>query len=96
MQFLGGSRARLVPALIVLSLAACSSGVHATYVADGRRGFVITCGGFLNSWSTCLVKAGRACGNRGYETIKNSEEDRSMMIACKLPNAAAPPQQAAH
>jgi hypothetical protein len=44
---------------------------------------VITCSGFLNSWSTCLVNAGRACGNRGYETIQGTEEDRSMLIACK-------------
>lgn len=75
---------------ISFALAACA--VHPTYAPDGRRGFVISCGGFLNSWSSCLVKAGRACGNRGYDTIKGSEEDRSMMVACKLPNAqAAPP-----
>jgi hypothetical protein len=86
---------RLSSVFIALSLAACSS-VHSTYVADGRRGFVVTCGGFLNSWSSCLVKAGRACGNRGYETIKGSEEDRSMMIACKVPDVAAAPPQAAH
>jgi len=71
-------------------------GLHATYVPDGRRGFVVNCGGFLNSWSSCLIKAGRACGNRGYETVKGNEEDRSMMIACKVPNIAdtrqKPPQ----
>ncbi|MGC1524143.1 MAG: hypothetical protein WA803_21580 [Steroidobacteraceae bacterium] len=84
---------RLVSVLIAFSLAGCSS-VHSTYVADGRRGFVITCGGFLNSWSSCLVKAGRACGNRGYETVKGNEEDRSMMIACKVPESAAAPMPA--
>ena len=96
MQMSRQSQLRLSSVLIALSLAACGS-VHSTYVADGRRGFVITCGGFLSSWSSCLVKAGRACGNRGYETMKGSEEDRSMMIACKVPDAAAaPPQAAAH
>lgn len=75
---------RLVSAAIVLSLTACSS-LHSTYVPDGRRGFVITCGGMLNNGSACLVKAGRACGNLGYDTIKGNEEDRGMLIACKLP-----------
>jgi hypothetical protein len=70
-----------------LLLTACG-GLRATYVPDGRRGFVVNCGGFLNNWSSCLVKAGRACGNRGYETIKGNEEDRSMMIACKVPGIA--------
>ncbi len=95
MQSARQPHARLGSVLIALSLAACGS-VHSTYVADGRRGFVITCGGFLNSWSSCLVKAGRACGNRGYETIKGNEEDRSMMIACKVPEVAAAPQKAPH
>ena len=95
MQFLCQLQKRLIIASLVLSLAACG-GLHATYVPDGRRGFVVNCGGLLNSWSTCLVKAGRACGSRGYETIKGSEEDRSMMIACKVPDAAAAPPQAAH
>ena len=75
---------RLAAVAITLALVACG-GVHPTYAPDGRRGFVITCGGFLNTWSSCLVQAGRACGNRGYETIKGSEEDRSMLVACKLP-----------
>jgi hypothetical protein len=96
MQMSRQSQVRLISALMIaLALAACGS-VHSTYVADGRRGFVITCGGFLNSWSSCLVKAGRACGNRGYETIKGNEEDRSMMIACRVPDAASAPTQAAH
>ena len=73
---------RLAMMGILLSTASCSS-QKATYVPDGRRGFVITCSGFLNSWSTCLVDAGRACGSRGYETIQGSEEDRNMLIACK-------------
>jgi hypothetical protein len=94
MQISWRRSARLIVAWLACSLVACSSGLHATYVPDGRRGFVVNCGGFLNSWSSCLVKAGRACGNRGYETIKGSEEDRSMMIACKVPNHAVAPSPA--
>jgi hypothetical protein len=65
-----------------LVFAGCSS-QRATYVPDGRRGYVITCSGLLSSWSSCLVKAGRACGNHGYETINGNEEDRSILIACQ-------------
>jgi hypothetical protein len=81
---------RVAVASLAFSLVACGS-LHATYVPDGRRGFVVTCGGFLNSWSTCLVKAGRACGSHGYETLKGSEEDRSMLIACRVPGIAGLP-----
>jgi hypothetical protein len=76
-----------LPLLIVpaaFSIVACAS-VHSTYVPDGRRGYVVTCGGFLNGWSSCLVKAGKACGNHGYETLKGTEDDRSMLIACRVP-----------
>jgi hypothetical protein len=83
------SRALFFMAALAMSLAACGS-LHSTYVPDGRRGFVITCGGFLNSWSSCLVKAGRACGSSGYDMVKGNEEDRAMLIACKLPTLPAP------
>ena len=74
----------LLIALMALTTGACASR-HATYTADGRRGYVITCDGYLNSFATCLVKAGRACGNRGYDTLKGSPDDRSLLIACKVP-----------
>jgi hypothetical protein len=74
-----------------LILAGCSS-QHATYVPDGRRGFVVTCTGLLSSWSSCLVKAGRACGNNGYETINGNEEDRTILIACQPPRVDGAPR----
>ncbi len=68
-------------AAIALMSVSCSS-QHATYAPDGRRGYAVTCAGILNSWSSCLVKAGRACGTRGYDMIESSEEDRRLLIAC--------------
>lgn len=67
-----------------LILAGCGT-QHATYVPDGRRGYVVTCGGLLSSWSSCLVQAGRACGSHGYDTINGNEEDRTILIACQAP-----------
>jgi len=64
-------------------LAGCAT--HPTYAPDGRRGYAITCDGFLNSYANCLVKAGKACGNRGYDIVRGSADDREMLIACKLP-----------
>lgn len=78
--------AQFVVVCLALACVACHS-QHATYAPDGRRGYVITCGGFLNSYATCLVKAGRACGSNGYETLKGNEDDREMLIACKVPQA---------
>jgi hypothetical protein len=80
----------LSPVWFALVFAGCST-QHATYVPDGRRGFVITCGGVLSSWSSCLVKAGRACGNHGYETVRGDEEDRTILIACLAPGAERAP-----
>jgi hypothetical protein len=80
---------------IGVSAVACSTQKH-TYVPDGRRGYVINCGGMLAKSSSCLVKAGRACGNRGYDVIKGTEEDGSLLIACKLhliPPPAEPARQ---
>ncbi len=76
--------ARLLVALIALTAGACSS-PKATYAPDGRRGYVVSCDGFLNSYAACLVAAGRACGARGYDTVRGGPDDRELLIACKTP-----------
>ncbi len=85
------SQLRFMALLASLAVATigCSS-VHATYVPDGRRGFDVSCGGVLSDWSNCLIKAGRACGNHGYDVIKGTEEDRNILVACKVPPIPPP------
>jgi hypothetical protein len=85
MPMISRSHGRLLIALIALASGACSS-QHATYAPDGRRGYVITCGGYLNGYASCLVKAGRACGNNGYEILNGGEDERRLLIACKVPH----------
>ncbi len=70
---------------ISLALASCAS-KRATYLDNGKRGYLITCGGFFNKWESCLVKAGRICKGRGYDTIRSVEYDRVLLIACKAPD----------
>jgi len=70
--------------VMALTAVACAS-PKATYAPDGRRGYVISCNGFLDSYSSCLVAAGRACGTRGYDTVRGGPDDRELLIACKTP-----------
>src|SRR5579859_5907238 len=80
--------ARLICVLATVALASCSAGLRRTYLADGSPGYAISCRGFLNTWDSCLVKAGRLCGSRGYETIEGDRYDRNLVIGCKSAAAA--------
>ena len=65
-----------------MSLGSCAS-ERTTYLADGSRGYSVSCRGFLNSWDQCLVKAGRVCGSRGYNIINDSQYDRTLLFGFK-------------
>jgi hypothetical protein len=80
--------ARMAGVAALLTLASCG-GLRTTYLADGSQGYLVSCKGFLNSWESCLVKAGKICGPRGYNTIRSEPYDRTILFACKLPEAAA-------
>lgn len=68
--------------LLSLSASACSS-QRVTYLPDGRKAYAISCKGFLNTWQSCLVRAGRICASRGYDAIRTEEGDRELLFACK-------------
>lgn len=80
--------AKALCVLISVALVSCVS-LRKTYLADGSKGYSISCKGFLSSWESCLVKAGRICGPRGYETIEGDRYDRTMLIGCKSPQTAS-------
>jgi len=71
-----------------VTLVSCGS-LRTTYLDNGTRGYAIACRGFLNSWHSCLVKAGRICGQRGYDIIDSDKYDRTLLIGCKAPATAA-------
>ncbi len=74
--------AAVICALTSITLVACTS-ARTTYLADGTRGYAVTCKGLLNSWDSCLVKAGRICGSRGYNAINEDQYDRTLFFGCK-------------
>lgn len=62
---------RISAALLVIALPGCV-GTSETYMADGRRGYVLNCSGTARSWGVCLEKAGELCGASGYDTLERS------------------------
>jgi len=66
---------------VTLTVTACA-GQRTTYLPDGRMAYAISCKGVLNSWQSCLIKAGRICGMRGYQAVRSEEYDRELLIAC--------------
>jgi hypothetical protein len=88
MRTIGIWAARGICVLATVALVSCAS-LRKTYLADGSRGYAVSCRGFLNTWDSCLVKAGRICGARGYDTIEGDRYDRTLLIGCKGPATAA-------
>jgi hypothetical protein len=53
------------------SLAGCAS-ERVTYLPDGRRGYGVSCGHFYQDWSSCVIRAGRLCREKGYTSSRAS------------------------
>jgi hypothetical protein len=71
-----------------LALVSCG-GLRTTYMPDGSQGYLVSCKGFMNSWESCLVKAGKICGTRGYNAIRSEPYDRTILFSCNGPDAIA-------
>ena len=65
----------------VMMVEACTS-VRATYLADGQKGYMITCSGPMKRWSSCVTRAGLVCGPRGYTVRYSDEIERELVVAC--------------
>lgn len=72
----------LVAIVAGLAVTGCA-GLRTTYLDNGTKGYLITCRGYLNTYESCLVKAGQICKSQGYDTIRSDEYDRTLLIACK-------------
>lgn len=62
--------------LIILCVGVLSACVttQPTYMANGKVGHHITCGGALFSQADCYKKAGDICGHNGYTIIAANKE----------------------
>ena len=69
-------------AIIALTMVGCAN-PKVTFSEQGQKAFLVTCRGPFTSWSSCLVKAGRLCKDRGYEIVHGDEFDRKMIVSCK-------------
>ena len=74
-------------ATVLLLIASLASGgcMHsrATHLADGQRGYSISCAAVGHKWTSCLVRAGRLCGERGYLVSYADEIERELLVECK-------------
>ncbi len=57
--------------LIAATLSACASS-RPVYTSDGKRGHNINCSGSALNWGMCYEKAGKICGEKGYEVLQKS------------------------
>ena len=89
MQTVRSWTAAVICALTSVTLVSCANSSRTTYLADGSRGYAVACRGILNTWDSCLVKAGRICGARGYNTINEDQYDRTLLFGCKSGATAA-------
>jgi hypothetical protein len=83
MQKVRSWAAAVICALASVTVVSCANTSRPTYLPDGSRGYAVACRGILNTWDSCLVKAGRICGARGYNTINEDQYDRTLLFGCK-------------
>lgn len=77
---------------LITTLAGCAAGVKPITTPDGKKGFVVTCDGSADDWSTCYQAATQSCGGK-YTVIDRNESStptaygpmvrRHMVAECK-------------
>jgi hypothetical protein len=58
----------IISSLLALTLAGCATSKE-IYLADGSKGYSISCDGNMQNFGSCLEKAGELCGARGYAVV---------------------------
>ena len=65
--------------LVVLTLIGGCATAKQIYTSDGQQGYNITCSGSALNWGMCYEKAGKICGEQGYEIIEKNEGQGAMV-----------------
>jgi len=74
-----------IAALLAAFLATGCVSVRQTYTSKGLSAYSISCSAPFRSWRSCLVKAGRLCGARGYSVVHSDEVERFLVVSCPSP-----------
>jgi hypothetical protein len=56
------------PILLCIALAGCVTDSE-SFLPDGSKGHLVTCGGALFAYSDCIKHAGDICGDQGYQIL---------------------------
>lgn len=59
---------KIVALALGLLLTGCATSKE-VYLADGSKGYSISCDGSMQNFGSCLEKAGELCAARGYEVV---------------------------
>lgn len=66
--------ARLAFASIALLIFTGCATSKEVYLADGSKGYNISCDGTVQNFGACIEKAGEICGSRGYIVLTQQGE----------------------
>lgn len=74
-------------AFTVVGVTGCAT-VNETYLADGRKGYSISCDGAAVGMNVCFEKAGELCGARGYDLLNREGQVISSATAVGQSNGS--------
>jgi hypothetical protein len=66
--------------LLVASVLGCAVS-KTTYLPNGQKGHSINCSGTALTWGSCYEKAGKLCGERGYDVVAGGSEHGAIVSA---------------
>lgn len=56
---------------------------RSVYLGNGHQGYNVSCRGLTRTWASCLARAGRLCGSRGYRVAYGDEIEGELQIECR-------------
>ena len=69
--------------VLLLLMTGCATS-RETYTANGQLGHSINCSGSALNWGMCYEKAGKLCGEKGYEVLAKSGDQGAMITATQF------------
>lgn len=64
--------------LLLLLMTGCATS-REIYTSQGQLGHSINCSGSALNWGMCYEKAGKLCGEKGYEVLEKSGDQGAIL-----------------